>query len=89
MKELVEAGAYAVGQHASERLEERGLLEWQIVDGLLDSSAKLLIERPDSLPNPSIEVLQLLPDGTQVKAVWSKPKSGDFAKLVTVHFLDL
>jgi hypothetical protein len=30
----VERGEYIVGNHASERLDERGLLEWQAVSGL-------------------------------------------------------
>ena len=77
---------YLIGQHAAERLEERGVLEWQIVDGM--ESARLLSERTSSLPNPSIEVMQGLADGTDVKVVWSYLASADIAKLVTVHFID-
>jgi len=77
---------YVVGQHAAERLEERGLLEWQIVDGI--ERGILEKERPDDLPNPSIVITQTLPDGTEVKAVWSHINSVDIAKLVTVHYLD-
>ena len=75
-----------VGQHASERLEERGILEWQVVDGL--ESGRLLKERPDDLPNPLVEVSQTLADGTEVKAIWSYLVAGNIAKLVTVHFFD-
>ncbi len=75
-----------VSGHAVERLDERGILEWQVIDGLAD--AALLAERPDSTPHPSIELSQVLPDGTAVKVVWSVLKSADIAKLVTVHFFD-
>ncbi len=79
-------GRYVVGQHAAERLDERGILEWQVVDGIERGS--LIIERPDDVPNPAIEVRQLLADGTEIKAVWSYIASLDIAKLVTVHFFD-
>jgi hypothetical protein len=39
---LVADGRYVVGQHASERLVERGILGWQAVAGLHDG--ELLIE---------------------------------------------
>jgi hypothetical protein len=32
--ELVDNDRYVVGQHASERFEERGIMEWQVVVGL-------------------------------------------------------
>jgi hypothetical protein len=48
----VDNGRYVVGLHASERLEERGILEWQAAAGLADG--KLLIERPRDEPNPAI-----------------------------------
>jgi hypothetical protein len=83
---LVAAERYLVGQHAVERLEQRGMLEWQIVAGLEDGEP--LTERRDSSPHPSIEVLEILPDGTEVKAVWSYLPQLDVAKLVTVHFFD-
>ena len=72
--------------HASERVEERGILEWQVVVGL--EEGKLMEERPDATPNPAIEVLQLLPDGTEVKAVWSHLWRTGVAKRLTVHFFD-
>lgn len=86
IRELVAAGQYVVGQHAAERLDERGILEWQVVDGI--ESGRLLSERPNDLPNPSVEVRQELADGTDVKAVWSYLAGADVAKLVTVHFFD-
>jgi hypothetical protein len=69
IRRLVAEEKYVVGQHASERLEERGMMEWQVVAGLDDG--ELIIEREDALPNPAIEVQECLPDGTEFKAVWS------------------
>jgi hypothetical protein len=67
-------------------MEERGIMEWQIVDGF--NGCVLLLERPKDEPFPSIEVEELLPDGTEVKAVWSLLPSCKVAKLVTVHYFD-
>ncbi|HEY1684241.1 MAG TPA: DUF4258 domain-containing protein [Tepidisphaeraceae bacterium] len=86
IRRLVIDRRYIIGQHASERLEERGILEWQVADGM--EKAELLFERPRDLPNPAIETRQLLADGTEIKAVWSHIIDADVAKLVTVHFLD-
>ncbi len=86
IRQLVAEDKYIVGLHASERMEERGIMEWQIVDGLADG--KLMTERPDAIPNPAVEVRESLPDGTDVKAVWSYLRQSGVAKLVTVHFLD-
>ncbi len=75
-----------VGQHASERLEERGILERQVVAGLVDG--ELIDERPEAVPNPATEVRETLPDGTDVKVVWSQLEQTGVVKLVTVHFFD-
>jgi hypothetical protein len=83
---LVSQDRYLVGQHASERLEERGIMEWQAVAGL--EEGVLLAERPDASPNPAVDVQESLPDGTEFKAVWSYLRRSDVAKLVTVHFFD-
>ena len=86
IRALVDEGSYVVGHHAVERLEERGILEWQAVAGLEDGV--LLAERPDAVPNPAVEVREALPDGTEIKAVWSLLRQSGVAKLVTVHFFD-
>ncbi len=86
IRQLVAEEKYVVGQHASERLDERGIMEWQAVVGL--EEADLIVERPSAEPNPAIEVRASLPDGTSFKAVWSPLQSSDVAKLVTVHFFD-
>jgi hypothetical protein len=86
IRQLVTEEKYVVGQHASERLEERGIMEWQVVAGLGDGA--LVAERPDATPNPAVEVRESLPDGTEFKAVWSHLRQSGVAKLVTVHFID-
>jgi len=86
IRDLVDEGKYVVGKHAAERLEERGILEWQAVAGLEDGI--LIAERPDGTPNPAVEVRESLPDGTDFKAVWSLLPQSGVAKLVTVHFFD-
>lgn len=61
-------------------------MEWQAVAGLAE--ATLIAEQPEATPNPTVEVSELLPDGTEFKAVWAHlPRTG-VAKLVTVHFFD-
>lgn len=86
IRDLVAQNRYVVGQHASERLEERGIMEWQAVVGL--DAGTLLAERPKARPNPAVEVREELPDGTEFKAIWSYLRQSNAAKLVTVHFFD-
>jgi hypothetical protein len=86
IRQLVAEEKYVIGQHAAERLEERGIMEWQVVAGL--DSGQLLLERPEAEPNPAVEVREILPDGTEVKAVWSLLSMSGVAKLVTVHFFE-
>ncbi|HEY2412311.1 MAG TPA: DUF4258 domain-containing protein [Pirellulaceae bacterium] len=86
IRQLVADNAYIIGDHASERLEERGIMEWQAVAGFHDG--KLIAERPRAKPNSTIEMLEMLPDGTEFKAVWSYLQASGVAKLVTVHFFD-
>ena len=86
IRDLIDEGKYAIGKHAAERLEERGILEWQAVAGLEDGI--LIAERPDATPNPAVEVSESLPDGTEFKAVWFLLPQSGVAKLVTVHFFD-
>jgi hypothetical protein len=86
IKRLVADEKYIVGHHAVERLEERAILEWQVVAGL--DEGRLIRERPDAKPNPAVEIRETLPDGTECKAVWSHLAESGVAKLVTVHFFD-
>ena len=86
IRQLIAEERYIIGQHASERLEERGIMEWQVVAGVEDG--ELIAERPDATPNPAVEVRESLPDGMEYKAVWSQLRRAGVAKLVTVHFFD-
>lgn len=83
---LVAEERYVVGEHAAERLDERGLLEWQAVAGLAEGM--LIREKPRDKPHPTIEVREMLPGGAEFKAVWSHLRRVGVAKLVTVHFFD-
>jgi Domain of unknown function (DUF4258) len=86
IRQLVEDEKYIIGQHASERLEERGIMEWQVVAGI--SEGELIAEVADAKPNPTVEIREMLPDGTEFKAVWSFLRQSGVAKLVTVHFFE-
>ena len=86
IRQLVAEERYIVGQHASERLEERDIMEWQVIAGM--EGGELIAERPDAMPNPAVEVRESLPDGTEYKAVWSHLRQTGVAKLVTVHFFN-
>lgn len=86
IERLVATERYVVGQHAVERLEQRGILEWQVVTSL--DEGRLIVERLNAKPNAVAEVRQTLPDGTDIKAVWSYLPQSNAAKLGTVHFLD-
>jgi hypothetical protein len=46
IRQLVAEEKYVVGQHASERLEERGIMEWQVVAGLDESDLMQFPIRP-------------------------------------------
>jgi hypothetical protein len=86
IRQLVAEEKYLVGDHASERLDEPGIMEWQVVSGLVDG--ELIAERPDALPNPAVAVRESLPDGTELKAVWYHLRQSGVAKLAAVHFFD-
>jgi hypothetical protein len=86
IRRLVAEERYVIGEHASERLDERGIMEWQVVAGLEDG--ELIVERPDAKPNPAVEVRESLLDGIEFKAVWSHLRQSGVAKLVTIHFFD-
>jgi hypothetical protein len=72
--------------HAENQLSSRGVLRWQAVAGFWDG--RLASEDPRARPNPKILMRQMLPDGTEVVAVWAYVESIDRAKLVTLYFED-
>lgn len=45
IRQLVTEERYIVGQHASERLEERNIMEWQVVAGIEEGT--LIAEHPN------------------------------------------
>jgi hypothetical protein len=51
VRQLVQESKYVIGQHASERLEQRGIMEWQAVAGL--DEGELIAERLDASPIPA------------------------------------
>ena len=83
---LVLAGRYVVGAHAAERLEERGILEWQVIVAM--DTARVLSEQPDARPYPTAVFEIILANGETATAVWSWIRALDLAKLVTVFFVD-
>jgi hypothetical protein len=83
--DCVRENRYVIGLHAAERLEERGILEWQVVEAM--AQAELLRERLDGDPHPVAEFEVLLPDGTPAKVAWAYLSVSGYAKLVTVFFL--
>lgn len=86
IRRLVAQEKYVVGEHAAERLDERGIMEWQAVAGR--DEAELIAERPDATANATVEVRECLSEGTEFKAVWSSLPQSGVVKLVTVHFFD-
>jgi len=86
IRQLVAEDKYVVGKHASERLEQRGIMEWQVIVGL--EGGELMNEDWEAQPNPKVEVREALLDGTEIKTVWSLLSHSGVAKLVTVHFFD-
>jgi hypothetical protein len=45
IRKLVADDKYVVGKHAAERLEERGIMEWQVVAGIDDGEPSIAAER--------------------------------------------
>jgi hypothetical protein len=72
---------YVFGSHADERLRDRKIKGWQIIEGL--DAARVLRERPNDHPNPAVEFEQALPDGTMIQTAWSWIATARTAKLVT------
>lgn len=83
--QLVAQGRYVIGDHAWERLLERGIMEWQIIAGMVD--ARLITERRLARPNPIVEMRVPLPNGDECNVVWSLLRRENVAKLVTTYVL--
>jgi hypothetical protein len=84
--EAIQEDRLVFSLHAENQLSSRGVLRWQAVAGFWDG--RLASEHPRARPNPKILMHQMLPDGTEVVAVWAYVASIDRAKLVTLYFED-
>ena len=85
IRDAVAQDRFVVGNHADDRMRERGIELWQLTAEL--DEAVLVEERPADLPNPTIAVEQNLADGTPVRVVRAWIEHLAIAKLVTVHFI--
>jgi hypothetical protein len=86
IRDAIQRQEFLVSIHAQRQMRSRMVELWQVEGGVDDW--KVLEERPDDLPNPSIVCMQSLPDGTEVKVVWAWYPEESKALLVTVHYLD-
>ena len=86
IRQAVLQDRFIVSIHAQRRLRERRIMLWQITGSLDD--AEVLNERPGDERGPVVETQQALPDGTNVKVVWSYKATESSAALVTVHYFD-
>jgi hypothetical protein len=84
IRDAVIAERYVTSLHAIERLREREVLEWQIIEGI--GTAEVLENRPADKPAPTAVVRQVLANGDSVVVVWAWNKSLRMAKIVTVYF---
>ena len=69
IRQLVAEEKYVVGQHASERLEERGIMEWQVVAGLEDGELILRQELTMRIPGQRVKRTRLIQTEKYVVAV--------------------
>lgn len=86
IEEAVGRDRFLVSRHARERLRQRAIPLWQVTSSLADGT--LLKERTNDRPHPSVELRHNLPDGTDIKVVWSYDAREAEARLVTVHYFD-
>ena len=84
IRDAVEWDAIVTSNHADDRLRERRVELWQILNGIDD--AQPISSRPNDLPNPSVLVRQTLADGTPVTVVWAWVESARLAMLVPEYF---
>jgi len=68
IRTLVLEDRYVIGEHAVERLEERGILDWQVVDGI--ERGILMAENPGDRPNPTVEVRQMVRKSRPFGLIW-------------------
>jgi hypothetical protein len=86
IRDAVKLERFIVSNHADDRLRERSIELWQVLDGV--DNARQISERPTDQPHPSVELLQNLADGTDIMVIWFWADFNGVAILVTVHFID-
>lgn len=79
----IRRGRVVLSIHADNRLHERQIVRWQVVEGF--EAGEVIQSHATTKPNPSVLVRQVLADGTHVVAVWAYVESIRSAKLVTVY----
>jgi hypothetical protein len=82
--EAVREDRWSISNHAADRLIERDIELWQVIEGF--ANGQTIAVQPNARPNPTILRRQSLADGSQVVAVWSLEPASRVAKLVTVYF---
>ena len=85
IRKAIKAGRWVFTDHAEERLAERGIEEWQVVEGV--GPGETLEVHPESKPHPKVLIRQSLADGSTVVTVWAYLKSINSAALITVYFV--
>jgi hypothetical protein len=84
IKQAISREKVVFSLHADNRLRERGVVRWQVVEGF--ALGELVGSHPANQPDPKILVRQTLADGSEVMAVWAFVESIRSAKLITVYF---
>ena len=86
IRQAVAEDRYEISIHADNRIEERGMMVWQVASSLHEGT--LLEVEPNDRPWPSVLVSQFLPDGAEVYAKWSYRSWDRMARLVTIYHPD-
>jgi hypothetical protein len=84
--QAVRTDRWAVSVHARQRLHERDVELWQVIDGFADGQTVSV--RADDKPNPKMLRRQQLASGEFVVVVWAFERFLRIAQLVTVYFED-
>ena len=82
--QAVESERIVFTVHADNRLLERRICRWQLIEGLAEG--EVIQSHSSSKGNPKLVVRQTLPSGEDVVTVWGFLKSTRQARLITVYF---
>jgi hypothetical protein len=86
IRDAISSGRWNMSSHADERCDERGVEDWQLIEGF--NAGRTVAIDPHAHPNPKILREQTLASGETVVVVWSYQHELCIAKLVTVYFED-